>query len=106
MKNADNDEEVSDIFLRDYARVVHPHMDKLKAILLLPKHDCEYNTAVKEVHDQYSDDSTHKYFHIFRTWSKYRTYNDLKEALDKYSIFCGRNPLVSMLNYGVLNNLH
>ena len=93
------DKEVSDVLLRDCARIAHPNLAKLKEILLLPEHDCEYVTAVKEVPDQYSDDPTHKCFHVFKTWTKFaedQTYKGLKEALDKYSIFCGRNPLVSV----------
>ena len=99
IEEGNKDEEVSDAFLRDCAKVAHPNLAKLKEILLIPQHDSEYVTAVKEVPDQYSDDPTHKCFHVFKTWTKFadnQTYNGLKEALDKYSIFCGRNPLVSM----------
>ena len=93
------DHEVSEDFLRDCAKVAHPKTVQLKEILLLPEHDSEYVTAVDECHDQFSNNPTHKCFHVFNTWKKYTknsTYKELREALDKYSIFRGRNPLVSV----------
>ena len=89
-------EDTNDDFFRDCAKVAHPKMVLLKKILLLPEHDSEYNTAVKERIDQFSDDPTHKCFHIFKTWQKFTpnpTYRGLREALDNFSIFRGRHPL-------------
>ena len=37
-----------------------------------------------------------RYFRLFLTWKKYdpnSTYQSLRNTLDKYSIFCGRNPV-------------
>ena len=87
--------EASDSFLRECAKVAHPKTDLLKMILLLSEHDSEYTTAVKEPTDQYSDDPTHKCFHVFKTWQKFTTnptYKGLREALDNFSIFRGRDP--------------
>ena len=82
--------------LYDCAKVAHPKLDELKKILLLPQHDAEYATAVEERRDQFCNSPTHKCFHVFKTWKKFTenpTYNGLREAMDKYSIFRGRNPL-------------
>ena len=98
IQKSETDEEVSDDYLRDCAKVAHPKTDFLKKILLLTEHDSEYNTAVMQVRDQFSDDPTHKCFHVFTTWKKFTrnpTYKGLRDALDNYSIFRGRNPLVS-----------
>ncbi len=89
-------EDSNDDFFRDCAKVAHPKIELLKKILLLPEHDSEYNTAINERTDQFSDDPTHKCFHIFKTWQKFTsnpTYQGLREALDSFSIFRGRHPL-------------
>ena len=98
IKESDTNKEISDNFLRECAKVAHPKLTHLKEILLLPEHNSEYVTAVEERRDQFSNDSTHKCFHVFTTWKKFTktpTYRGLREALDNYSIFRGRNPLVS-----------
>ena len=89
-------EDSDDDFINECAKVAHPKMAALKEILLLPEHDSEYNTAVKQCVDQFSDDPTHQCFHIFKTWQKFTpnpTYRGLREALDSFSIFRGRYPL-------------
>ena len=89
-------EDSDDDFLRECAKVAHPKWEYLKDILVPPEHDCEYNMAVKEAGDQYSDDPTHKCYHVFKTWQKSTpnpTYRGLREALDSFSIFRGRYPL-------------
>ena len=98
---SNQDKEASDGFLRECAKVAHPKTDLLKKVLLLPEHDSEYNTAVKEPADQYSDDPTHKCFHVFKTWKKFTTnptYKGLRQALDNFSIFRGRDPLHGKLS--------
>ena len=95
-ENGKQFEDSDDNFLRECAKVAHPKLDHLKKTLLLPEHDCEYSMAVKEPSDQYSDDPTHKCYHIFKTWQKFTpnpTYRGLREALDSFSIFRGRHPL-------------
>ena len=44
IQKTETDEEVSDDFLRDCAKVAHPKLVFLKKILLLPEHDSEYNS--------------------------------------------------------------
>ena len=99
VRECDNDKEFNDSdddFIRGCAKVAHPKLALLKKVLLLPEHDSEYNTAVKVCVDQFSDDPTHKCFHIFKTWQKFTpnpTYRGLREALDSLNIFRGRHPL-------------
>ena len=47
---------------------------------------------------------THELVRVFQTWRDCSegTYQCLREELDKYSVFCGRNPLVSLLCQAVL----
>ena len=97
LNESNQDSEASDDFFRECAKVAYPKMALLKKILLLPEHDSEYNTAVKERIDQFSDDPTHKCYHIFKIWQKFTpnlTYRGLREALDSYSVFRGRHPLL------------
>ena len=96
MLKCDTEEEVSDSFLRDCAKVAHPKVAILKKIFLQLEHECEFHTALVGPHDQYSEDKTHECFLIFTTWKKFTencTYRELRNVLDSYSIFCGRNPL-------------
>ena len=96
LEESNQDLEVSDDFLRECAKVAYPKMAFLKDMLLLPEHNSEYSIAIKEYSDQYSDNSTHECFHIFKTWHKFTpnpTYRGLREALDRFSIFRGRYPL-------------
>ena len=49
-----------------------------------------------------TETSLHEYQcqQVFRVWKENTqtpTYRALRSALDKYSVFCGRNPLVSVL---------
>ena len=67
LDDCNQDVETSDDFLRECAKIAHPKMTFLKKILLLSEHDSEYNTAIKECTDQFSDDPTHKCFHVFKT---------------------------------------
>ena len=42
---------------------------------------------------------------VFQVWkesTRTPTYRSLRSALDKYSVFCGRNPLVSVLCVSVV----
>ena len=100
IENSDTDEEVSDDFLRNCARVAHPKVALLKKIFLSPEQDCEYNTALMSPRDQYSDDPTHKSFLIFITWKKFKenpSYKEFRNVLDSYSVFSGRSALMSEL---------
>ena len=92
--------EVSDALLYDCAKFAYQNKDQLKNVLLLREHESEYHGAITQCHDQYYNDPCFKCYEVFRTWKKFTkepTYNGLRKALDEYSIFCGRNPLVSCM---------
>ena len=92
--------EVSDAFLHDCAKTAFQKREQLKSILLLPEHESEFHGALWQCHDQYSDDPIFQCYELFRTWKKFteeQTYSGLRRVMDKYSIFCGRNPLVSWI---------
>ena len=96
LNETNQDIEIADDFLRECAKVAHPKVSILKSILLQPEQDGEYHTYIKGCVDQYSDESTHKCFFVFKTWQKCTpnpTYRGLREALESFSIFRGRHPL-------------
>ena len=93
------EKEVSDNFLHDCAKVAYRRRDLIeKAIILFPEQESELIGEMEQCQDQYSKDPIHQCFLIFRTWKKFTpipTFKGLRETLDKYSVFRGRNPLVS-----------
>ena len=90
--------EVSDEFLYDCAKAAYRRMDLIKKAILLPEQESELIGETELCQDQYSKDPIHKCFLIFKIWKKFTpnpNFKGLRETLDKYSVFCGRNPLVS-----------
>ena len=93
------DLDTSDDFLHDCARFCYPNINQLKKILIPLELESEYIGAVEQCHDQYHKDPVHRCFLVFMTWknsTETPTYKILREALGRHSIFCGRNPLVSV----------
>jgi hypothetical protein len=87
---------VSDSFLLDFATTASLKSSKLKEIL--PHNESELVGAVAQCDEQYKADRRHQCFLLLRTWrdsNENTTYNGLRKLLDSFSIFCGRNPLVS-----------
>ena len=92
--------EIPDYFLHECARFSHPNLHHFKKILVPLELESEYVGAVEQYHDQYHKDPVHRCFLVFMTWKKSTadpTYKGLRETLDKHSVFCGRNPLVSKI---------
>ena len=90
--------EAPDDFLMDMAKAGHTSMDDFKTILKY--NESELQVAIGQLVPPYQSSSIHHCFRLFRTWKvcsghPANTYNGLREALDEYSVFCGRNPLVS-----------
>lgn len=97
---AEAESEVTDNFLDDCAKVAYLKMAHFKDILVSPEQEREFVGAVEQYHDQFRKDPTYKCLQMFITWKKSiknPTYSRLREALDKYSIFQGRNPLVTII---------
>jgi serine/threonine-protein phosphatase 6 regulatory ankyrin repeat subunit B len=97
------EKEVTDDFLHDCAKDAYQRVNLIKkAIILLPEQESELSLEIGSYHDQYSKDPIHLCFLIFKTWKKFApnpTFRGLRETLDKYSIFCGRNPLVREIKF-------
>lgn len=94
---------VSDSFLLDFATTANLKSSKLKEIL--PLNESELAGAVAQCDEQYKADRRHQCFLLLRTWrdsNEKTTYNGLRKLMDNFSIFCGRNPLVSdhVINFG------
>lgn len=98
---AQSEGEISDDFLRNkVATCAHKSIHHFKDILILPEQESELHGELKLCADQYSSDPIHKCFLVFKTWKRFTaspTYNSLRTALNRYSVFGGRNPLVSMV---------
>ena len=87
---------ILDSFLLDFATSVHLKQSKLKDILSVNK--SELAGAVAQCDEQYKADKRHQHFLLLRTWrdgNENTIYDGLRKLLDSFSIFCGRNPLVS-----------
>jgi len=94
-------QEVDDGFLRDLAANVHTglmeriSMQKVFRMFSIPDDREFYNYCERFPKETY--DPTMRCFRLFLTWKKYdshgATYQNLRTTLDKYSIFCGRNPV-------------
>ena len=87
---------VSDSFFLDLATIANLKSSKLKEIL--PLNESELAGAVAQCDEQYKADRRHQCFLLLRTWrdsNENTTYDGLRKLLDSFSIFCGRNPLVS-----------
>ena len=87
---------VSNSFLLDFATTANIKSLKLKEIL--PLNESELAGAVAQCDEQYKADRRHQCFLLLRTWrdsNENATYSGLRKLLDSFSIFCGRNPLVS-----------
>ena len=88
-------ERISDNSLLDIAAVAYLKQSKLKEILPIKERDLA--GAVSMCDDLQKADEYHQCFLLLRTWrdgNENATYNGLRNLLDSFSIFCGRNPLV------------
>jgi len=93
-------QEVDDSFLNDLASNIHTKLmeqipiQEAFRIFSIPS-SREFSSYCKQFPDE-SDDPAMRCFRLFLTWKKYdpnSTYQSLRATLDKYSIFCGRNPV-------------
>ena len=87
---------VSDEFITELAKQMYPFCDTL--LQVLEPSSRVLSKKCVDIHDSLGETSKQqlKCEHIVETWmeqQKYATYRNLKRQLDRYSIFCGRNPL-------------
>ena len=87
---------VSESFLLDFATTAILKLSKLKEIL--PLNESEFAGAMAQFDEIFKEDRRLQCFLLLRTWrdsNENATYNGLRKLLESFSIFCGRNPLVS-----------
>ena len=98
-KDENSGREVPDVFHLDAGMAAHSKMDILKKILEHNPRELQAAIAIATASQTYQNDPMHNCYLLFRTWalsSPSRTYQALKSALDRFSVFSGRNPLVSV----------
>ena len=99
-KDENSGNEVPDIFHLDAGMAAHSKMHILKNILEHNPRELQAAIAIAIVSQTYQNDPMHNCYLLFRTWALSApspTYQALRSALDRFSVFCGRNPLVSVL---------
>ena len=99
-KDENSSNEVPDIFHLDAGMAAHSKMHILKKILEHNPRELQAAIAIATASQTYQNDPMHNCYLLFRTWAlsaPSRTYQALRSALDRFSVFCGRNPLVSVL---------
>ena len=88
-----NCDMVSDAFLYEMADCIHTKMDYFVA-MLKPQ-----ASMLQNLIDQAPPGSTHEVVRVFQIWrlrSTQGSYQCLRRELDQFSVFAGRNPLVSL----------
>ena len=97
-KDENSGNEVPDISHLDAGKAAHSKMHALMKIL--EHNPSELQIAIDTASQTYQNNPMHHCYLLFRTWalsSPSGTYQALRSSLDKFSVFCGRNPLVSVL---------
>ena len=87
------EKEVSDAFLYEMADCIHTKMDYFVK-MLKPQ-----ASMLQNLIDQAPPGSTHAIVRVFQLWrlrSSQGSYHCLRNELDQFSMFAGRNPLVSL----------
>ena len=95
--------EVDDCFLHDLAESIHPNLTKedpntmKKVLRMFGISDSRLFYSYFEQFPSERDNPVMRCFRLLLTWKNCdtggSTYQSLRTTLDKYSIFCGRNPV-------------
>ena len=91
-----SDKLVSEEFLNEVSKNSHTKLDQLKQALGI--HSAKFRAALARAPPFQRDHPEYQCKLVFQVWKENTqspTYRALRSALDKYSVFCGRNPLVS-----------
>ena len=90
------DNPVSEAFLSEVSRTSKMKVDQLKQVLSIDS--AKFQAALGQAPPFQRDQPEYQCKLVFQVWKENTqspTYGALRSALDKYSVFCGRNPLVS-----------
>ena len=106
-------QEVDDSFLHDLASNIHiklmEYISMQAALRMFSISNARHFYSYCQQFPTERYNPAMRCFCLFLTWKKYdpnSTYQSLRTTLDKYSIFCGRNPLVRLHCYEILALLH
>ena len=86
------DEEVTDEFMHQMAQCAHTKLEHFVKMFSM------FKPPIHNVIEQATPSSTHaivQLFHLWRLRSRKNSYRCLRRELDQFSVFAGRNPLVS-----------
>ena len=86
------DEEVTDEFLHQMAQCAHTKLEHFVKMFSM------FKPPIHNVIEQATPSSTHAIVRLFQLWhlrSRKNSYRCLRRELDQFSVFAGRNPMVS-----------
>ena len=89
---------ISEAFLEEVSATCYTKVDQLKQVLSI--NITKLQAALERVPPFQRDQPKYQCKQVFQVWKESTqtpTYRSLRSVLDKYSVFCGRNPLVSVL---------
>ena len=93
-----SDGVISEAFLDEVSATSCTKVDQLKHVLSI--NSAKLRAALARAPPFLRDQPEYQCKLVFKMWKESAqnpTYGSLRSALDKYSVFCGRNPLVSVL---------
>ena len=93
-----SDGVISEAFLDELSATSYTKVDQLKCVLSI--NSAKLRAALARASPFQRDQPEYQCKLVFQMWKESTqnpTYGSLRSALDKYSVFCGRNPLVSVL---------
>ena len=94
--NTESDKLIPKGFPDEVSKNSHTKLDQLKQALGI--HSANFKAALARAPPFLRDHPEYQCKLVFQVWKENTqspTYGSLRSALDKYSVFCGRNPLVS-----------
>ena len=94
-----SDKLVSEAFPNVVSKTAHTKLDQLKQALCT--NDAKFQAALASAPPFQRDQLEYQCKLVFQVWKESTqspTYSTLRSALDKYSVFCDRRPLVSCLH--------
>ena len=94
-----NDKKELDVrFLKNFGEAMQDYVNNLQQILHVKAKALK--GAVHSSPSSVRDDPAHHCYLVLKIWKEqgHRSYGDLRSTLSKFSVFCGRNPLVSCRN--------
>ena len=92
-----SDRVISEAFLEEVSAMSYTQVDRLKCVLSI--NSAKLRAALARAPPFQQDHPEYRCKQVYQVWKESTqtpTYRALRSALDKYSVFCGRNPLVSV----------